>query len=95
MTCSGCSGAINRVLTKAQNEGVGVDEFDVSLEKQEVIVKGDILYDDLEARIKKTGKQVSSLSNLCIFRCDGCDVWGMSGDDWFGFGLGFWLQLRS
>lgn len=58
MTCSGCSGAVTRVLEKAQKDGSGVETFDVSLEKQEVLVTGDIPYDDLEAKIKKTGKAV-------------------------------------
>lgn len=38
---------------------VGIDDYDVSLEKQEVLVTGTIPYDDLLARIKKTGKEVS------------------------------------
>lgn len=35
-----------------------VSEFDVNLEKQEVIVKSTLPYDDILARIKKTGKEV-------------------------------------
>ncbi|KZT09451.1 uncharacterized protein LAESUDRAFT_646815, partial [Laetiporus sulphureus 93-53] len=76
MTCSGCSGAIERALKKAQADGkslarssesvvlngpprtLGVDSYDVSLEKQEVIVKGSIPYDTLLEKIKKTGKEV-------------------------------------
>ena len=38
--------------------GLGVDSYDVSLEKQEVIVKGSIPYDTLLEKIKKTGKEV-------------------------------------
>ena len=38
---------------------LGVDSFDVSLEKQEVIVNGSASYDDVLATIKKTGKEVS------------------------------------
>ncbi|TFK29970.1 hypothetical protein FA15DRAFT_651534 [Coprinopsis marcescibilis] len=56
MTCGGCSGAVTRVLEKAKADGVS--SFDVSLEKQEVIVKGSLPYDDVLARIKKTGKEV-------------------------------------
>ncbi|EKM55585.1 uncharacterized protein PHACADRAFT_256312 [Phanerochaete carnosa HHB-10118-sp] len=56
MTCGGCSGAIERVLKKTE----GIDSFDVSLEKQEVIVKGSIEYDALLEKIKKTGKEVRS-----------------------------------
>lgn len=36
----------------------GIESFDVSLEKQEVIVKGTIPYDTLLEKIKKTGKEV-------------------------------------
>ena len=39
--------------------GLGVDSYDVSLEKQEVIVKGSIPYDTLLEKIKKTGKEVT------------------------------------
>ncbi|CAA7271673.1 unnamed protein product [Cyclocybe aegerita] len=61
MTCSGCSGAITRVLEKAKNDGTsGVSSYDVSLENQEVLVTGTILYDDLLEKIKKTGKEVRS-----------------------------------
>ncbi|KAI0322224.1 hypothetical protein OF83DRAFT_1049748, partial [Amylostereum chailletii] len=55
MTCGGCSGAVTRVLQKAE----GVTSFDVSLEKQEVLVNGPIGYDPLLAIIQKTGKEVS------------------------------------
>ena len=41
----------------------GVSSYDISLEKQEVLVKGTILYDDLKAKIAKTGKEVRLL--LC------------------------------
>lgn len=36
----------------------GVESYNISLEKQEVIVKGSIGYDDLLEKIKKTGKEV-------------------------------------
>ena len=42
--------------------GLGVSSYDVSLEKQEVLVTGDIAYDDLLAMIKKTGKEVSAFA---------------------------------
>lgn len=49
---------------------LGVDSFDVSLEKQEVIVRGTAPYDDVLATIKKTGKEVCySLSSLVAHRC--------------------------
>ncbi|KAN0061857.1 Cytosolic copper metallochaperone [Thecaphora frezii] len=56
MTCSGCSGAVTRVLSKLE----GVSEFDVSLEKQTVIVKGTAPYEMVLQKIEKTGKQVKS-----------------------------------
>ncbi|EPQ31173.1 uncharacterized protein PFL1_01361 [Pseudozyma flocculosa PF-1] len=56
MTCSGCSGAVTRVLSKLD----GVDEFDVSLEKQTVVVKGTAPYETVLEKIKKTGKEVKS-----------------------------------
>lgn len=73
MTCGGCSGAVERVLKKTDGEcylsdlrgsvpdefaATGIESFDVSLEKQEVIVKGTIPYDTLLEKIKKTGKEV-------------------------------------
>ncbi|KAF8625786.1 hypothetical protein AX15_005176 [Amanita polypyramis BW_CC] len=59
MTCSGCSGAITRVLEKAKKDG-GVRDYDVSLEKQEVVVKGTLTYNEVLEKIKKTGKEVRS-----------------------------------
>ncbi|CAE6516649.1 unnamed protein product [Rhizoctonia solani] len=58
MTCGGCSGAIERVLKKTKEAG-GVSSYDVSLEKQEVLVTGTMPYDDVLAKIKKTGKEAS------------------------------------
>ncbi|KAI0252507.1 hypothetical protein BJV78DRAFT_1352320 [Lactifluus subvellereus] len=64
MTCGGCSGAVTRALQKAQDNAKGthfesVSSFDVSLDTQEVLVKGTIPYDDALAVIKKTGKEAS------------------------------------
>ncbi|ORY64599.1 copper chaperone taha [Leucosporidium creatinivorum] len=56
MTCSGCSGAVDRVLKKTE----GVSSYDISLEKQEVLVTTTVPYDDILAKIKKTGKEVKS-----------------------------------
>ena len=58
MTCGGCSGAINRVLKKAQDSGEGVTFYDVSLENQSVEVRGPIDFELLTAKIEKTGKKV-------------------------------------
>ncbi|BGP40281.1 Cytosolic copper metallochaperone [Rhodotorula kratochvilovae] len=56
MTCSGCSGAVDRVLKKTE----GVNSYDISLDTQEVIVKTSVSYEDILAKIKKTGKEVCS-----------------------------------
>ncbi|KZV97051.1 copper chaperone taha [Exidia glandulosa HHB12029] len=56
MTCGGCSGAVTRALQKTE----GVDSFDVSLEKQEVVVNTGLPYETVLERIKKTGKEVIS-----------------------------------
>jgi len=64
MTCGGCSGAVTRVLNKAKAENQGVEDFSVSLEKQEVLVTGTIPYDDLYAKIQKTGKEIRSGETL-------------------------------
>ncbi|RYP50018.1 hypothetical protein DL768_004373 [Monosporascus sp. mg162] len=58
MSCSGCSGAINRVLGKLE----GVKSYDVSLEKQEALVVAEpsLEYETVLRTIKKTGKKVNS-----------------------------------
>ena len=43
---------------------LGVSSYDISLEKQEVVVVGTIGYDDLHAKIAKTGKQVRCYRDL-------------------------------
>ncbi|KAJ7219305.1 hypothetical protein GGX14DRAFT_356675, partial [Mycena pura] len=79
MTCSGCSGAVTRVLEKAD----GVSEFSVNLETQEVLVTGTIPYEDVLAKIKKTGKEVRGtfahvpLVSLCLLFFLG-SLWGDS-----------------
>ncbi|KAF9959962.1 hypothetical protein BGZ72_008291 [Mortierella alpina] len=53
MTCSGCSGAVTRVLSKLQ----GVDNFKVSLEDQKVTVESSTLtQEEILEKIQKTGK---------------------------------------
>ncbi|KAL8931606.1 MAG: hypothetical protein Q9211_006845 [Gyalolechia sp. 1 TL-2023] len=56
MTCSGCSGAIDRVLKKLQ----GVDTYNVSLENQtaDVYAQEGLTYETVLEKIKKTGKEV-------------------------------------
>ncbi|KAI6103401.1 amino acid permease-domain-containing protein [Pisolithus sp. B1] len=58
MSCGGCSGAVSRALDKLK--GQGVDSYQVSLEKQEVTVRGTAEYDFVLEKIKKTGKEVVS-----------------------------------
>ncbi|KAF8710375.1 Heavy-metal-associated domain, partial [Rhizoctonia solani] len=60
MTCGGCSGAIERVLKKAKESNEGVSSYEVSLDKQEVLVTGTLSYDGVLSKIKKTGKEVKS-----------------------------------
>ncbi|KAJ8589570.1 hypothetical protein M405DRAFT_817718 [Rhizopogon salebrosus TDB-379] len=61
MSCGGCSGAVTRVLNKAQ-EGGSVSSFNVSLETQLVDVTGSIKEEDLVEKIKKTGKEIISVT---------------------------------
>lgn len=58
MSCSGCSGAVERVLKKLD----GVKTFDVSLDSQtaSVVTESSVSYDTVLATIKKTGKTVNS-----------------------------------
>ncbi|CCK70725.1 copper metallochaperone ATX1 KNAG_0F00560 [Huiozyma naganishii CBS 8797] len=55
MTCSACSNAISKVLTRMEPE---VTKFDVSLEKQTVDVQTDLAYETVLEKIQKTGKEV-------------------------------------
>ncbi|KAJ3031403.1 UNVERIFIED_CONTAM: Cytosolic copper metallochaperone [Siphonaria sp. JEL0065] len=59
MTCSGCSGAVNRILSKT----AGVKSFDISLETQKVSVvsDGSLTQDQIFEAIKKSGKPVEVL----------------------------------
>ncbi|KAK9482466.1 hypothetical protein V1527DRAFT_476269 [Lipomyces starkeyi] len=58
MSCSGCSGAVNRALNKLE----GVNDVKITFESQEVVVKtnGDVSYDAILNQIKKSGKEVRS-----------------------------------
>ncbi|KAK7746736.1 Cytosolic copper metallochaperone [Cytospora paraplurivora] len=58
MSCSGCSGAIDRVLKRLD----GVDSYEVSLENQTatVVAKPDLDYEKVLQTIAKTGKKVNS-----------------------------------
>ena len=54
MACSGCSGAVERILGKME----GVDSYEVSLEQQKVTVRGEKLQEEavIDA-IAKSGKK--------------------------------------
>lgn len=54
MSCSGCSNAVNRVLTKLDDKA----KIDISLEKQAVDVVTDKDYETVYNTIAKTGKKV-------------------------------------
>ncbi|THU90705.1 hypothetical protein K435DRAFT_675631, partial [Dendrothele bispora CBS 962.96] len=60
MTCSGCSGAVTRVLEKAKPDVV---DYSVNLETQQVVVTTTAPYEQILEKIKKTGKEV------CKFWC--------------------------
>ena len=55
MSCSGCSGAIERVLKRLD----GVSSFDVSLDKQTVDVITTQPYETIYNTIAKTGKKIN------------------------------------
>ncbi|QHS75669.1 copper metallochaperone ATX1 [Saccharomyces paradoxus] len=61
MSCSGCSGAINKVLTKLEPD---VSRINISLEKQLVDVYTTLPYDFILEKIRKTGKEVKSGKQL-------------------------------
>ena len=54
MTCSGCSGAVNRILSRMSQ----VSNIDISLEHQTVIVKTTLSHNEIFEAIKKSGKEV-------------------------------------
>lgn len=58
MPCGGCKAAVERVLGKL----AGVQSFDVSLETQQVIVRGDVKAEDVVATVAKTGKATELIS---------------------------------
>eukprot|EP00230_Micromonas_polaris_P004114 CAMPEP_0119207942 /NCGR_PEP_ID=MMETSP1327-20130426/278_1 /TAXON_ID=38833 /ORGANISM="Micromonas pusilla, Strain RCC2306" /LENGTH=69 /DNA_ID=CAMNT_0007204361 /DNA_START=35 /DNA_END=244 /DNA_ORIENTATION=+ len=59
MMCSGCSGAVERVLGKME----GVQSFDVNLETQKVTVVGTATLAQVMDTIAKTGKAVEIWSD--------------------------------
>ncbi|EDO19083.1 hypothetical protein Kpol_2000p50 [Vanderwaltozyma polyspora DSM 70294] len=57
MTCSGCSNAVNKALTRLEPD---VSNIDISLENQTVDVHSSLPYETVLEKIKKTGKEVKS-----------------------------------
>ncbi|KIJ16727.1 hypothetical protein PAXINDRAFT_168228 [Paxillus involutus ATCC 200175] len=55
MSCEGCSGAVGRALAKV--DGI---TYEVSLQNQQVKVTGDVPYETVLEKIKRTGKEVVS-----------------------------------
>ncbi|MCH95557.1 copper transport protein ATOX1-like, partial [Trifolium medium] len=53
MSCTGCSGAVNRVLEKME----GVESFDIDLKEQKVTVKGNVKPQEVFETVSKTGKK--------------------------------------
>ncbi|XP_065884502.1 copper transport protein ATOX1-like [Dysidea avara] len=55
MSCSGCSGAVQRVLGRLPE----VEQVEIDMEKQKVYVTSSLSGDDLLTTIKKTGRECS------------------------------------
>lgn len=62
MSCSGCSGAVERVLKKLDN----VDSYEVSLEKQSVDVVTSQPYETVYNTIAKTGKKINDGKEVTV-----------------------------
>ncbi|KNA04175.1 hypothetical protein SOVF_202130 [Spinacia oleracea] len=55
MSCSGCSGAVKRVLDKTE----GVESYDINMEEQKVTVKCNLQPEAVLQIVSKTGKKTS------------------------------------
>lgn len=63
-------------IYKLERYGItGVSSFDISLEKQEVIVKGTAPYETVLEKIKKTGKEVRRAPICYILMVHRADFW--------------------
>lgn len=67
MSCSGCSGAVERALKKQE----GVAKIDISLETQTVLVhaKAPATFEIVREKIANTGKTINSSEILASWRC--------------------------
>ncbi|XP_078481445.1 copper transport protein ATOX1-like [Ciona intestinalis] len=61
MTCSGCSGAVTRILTKKLTEPGS--KFDVNLEAKTVTITSDLPEATLTEMLKKCGKEVTYIGS--------------------------------
>jgi len=60
MSCTGCSGAVDRALKKLD----GIDKVDISMENQTVFVTTKTAtYDEVLEKIQKTGKTVTAMES--------------------------------
>lgn len=80
MTCEGCSGAVQRVLSKLQGIfsvnfwsaaykkghvlGQGIETFEINLQDKKVSVTSSLTAEEVLNVIKKTGKTTELLSSL-------------------------------
>ena len=60
MSCSGCSNALTRILSKSDS----IDSFTVSLADQRVQVKTERSKDDIHGLIAKSGKKTLFLETV-------------------------------
>ncbi len=54
MSCNGCRTAVERALKRVG----GVEDVNVSLERNEAVVKGTASYEELASAVEKAGYQV-------------------------------------
>jgi copper chaperone len=57
MTCSGCSGAVERVLGRMKDKGVS--KVDINMDAQRVYVTTTLPSEEILAALKKTGRECS------------------------------------
>ncbi|CAN1298101.1 Copper transport protein CCH [Linum perenne] len=55
MSCGGCSGAVNRVLSKME----GVESFEINMKEQKVTVIGNVEREAVFQTVSKTGKKTA------------------------------------
>jgi len=63
MTCEGCSGAINRILTRQKEKGA-VTEYDIDLPGKTVSVISTLTMGEVQDILAKSGKTVKHLETV-------------------------------